>query len=115
MREILRLGAPLTDLSQIGKMRDAYPLVIARVEHVIQLFQEDANAEAVAWLPLCLCFNAIRLDTITRETRDFMLQISWHMVWELDDRKKSKVDKNPAIPRKKQKKLVIAHFFDRNL
>jgi hypothetical protein len=79
-RFILGLGAPLTDLSQIGKMRDAYPLVITRIEHINALFQNDAIAEGVAWLPLCLCFNAIRLENITRETRTFMLKISWFMI-----------------------------------
>jgi hypothetical protein len=34
---ILVLAAPLSDLSQIGKMRDAYPLVITRIENILEL------------------------------------------------------------------------------
>jgi hypothetical protein len=110
MREILKLGAPLTDLSQVGKMRDAYPLVITRVEHMNMLFQKGAVAEAVAWLPLSLCFNAIRLENITRETRTFMLRISFYMVWHLYERKRLKLDKNPQMSKKKKKTVKLTIF-----
>jgi hypothetical protein len=58
MRRLLRLGAPLTDLSPVGKMRDVYPLVITRIEHMSTLLLNDATAEAVVWLPLSFCSNA---------------------------------------------------------
>jgi hypothetical protein len=70
-------------------MRDVYPLVITRIEHMITLLQNNATAEAVARLPLSLCFNAVRLETITRETRLFMLHVSFFMVKNLYDAKKS--------------------------
>jgi hypothetical protein len=110
MREILELGSPLTDLSQVGKMKDAYPLVITRVDHMNMLFQRGAVAEAVAWLPLSLCFNAIRLENITRETRTFMLRISFFMVWHLYERKRLKLDKNPQMSRKKKKTVKLTIF-----
>jgi hypothetical protein len=76
MCRIRDLGAPLADLRQVGKMRDAHPLVIARVEHLNKLFQNDAITEAVVWLPICLAFNAIRLDNLARTIRLFMLRVS---------------------------------------
>jgi hypothetical protein len=69
MRRLLGLGAPLTDLGPIGNMRDVYPLVITSIEDKITLLQNNATAEAVDWLPLSLCFNAVRLETIIRETQ----------------------------------------------
>jgi hypothetical protein len=103
MRRILGLTAPLTDLTPVGKMRDAYPLVIARVEHINKLLENDAIAEAVVWLPLCLCFNAVRLENITRSTRVFMLRISWFLVWHIYERKRTRVDNCPQVPTKKTK------------
>jgi hypothetical protein len=38
------MGTSLSDLTQIGKMRDAYPPVICRVEHIHKLFENDAMA-----------------------------------------------------------------------
>jgi hypothetical protein len=35
VRAILDLAAPLADLSQIGKMRDAYSLVLTRLENIL--------------------------------------------------------------------------------
>jgi hypothetical protein len=110
MRDILGLVAPLADLTQVGKMRDAYPLVISRVEHMNQLFQRGAFAEAVAWLPLSLCFNAIRLENITRGTRGFMLRVGWFIVWHLYERKRMKLDKNPEMSKKKRKTVKLTIF-----
>jgi hypothetical protein len=62
-------GAALSDLTQIGKMRDAYSLLIARVEHIKKLFENEAIPERLVWCPLCVVFNAIHLDTIGRATR----------------------------------------------
>jgi hypothetical protein len=110
MREILGLGAPLTDLTQVGKMRDAYPLVITRVEHINKLFQRGAIAEAVAWLPLSLCFNAIRLDNITRETRLFMLRISFFLVRILYESKESGLDTNSETSKKKKTTIFTSQW-----
>jgi hypothetical protein len=81
--KILGYGPPLTDLSQVGKMRDFYPLVIMRIENLVALINHDAIAEAIALLPLSICLSAARLETITTQTRDYMLQVSLYMVWEL--------------------------------
>jgi hypothetical protein len=44
---LLCLGAPLTDLSLVGKMRDVCTLVITRIKHIATLILNDATAEAV--------------------------------------------------------------------
>jgi hypothetical protein len=48
MHKILQFGAPLTDFNPVGKMRDAYLLVISPVEQIIALFQNDAITREVA-------------------------------------------------------------------
>jgi hypothetical protein len=87
-------------------MRDVYPLVITRIEHMITLLQNNATAEAVAWLLLSLCFNAVRFETITRETGLFMLHVSFFMVKNLYA-KKSGQGPNPETS--KRKKLQYSH------
>jgi hypothetical protein len=64
-----RFGDSLTDLSQVGKMRDADPLVLTGIENNLQLIEQNAFPEAVTLLPLSLCFNAMCLKTNIRETR----------------------------------------------
>jgi hypothetical protein len=59
--EVLGLGPPLTDLTQVGKMKAGYPLTIMRTENIVALIEQDATAEAVALLPLSFCLSAIRL------------------------------------------------------
>jgi hypothetical protein len=95
VRAVLDLAAPLTDLSQVGKMRDAYPLVLTRIENIMQLIDQNAFPEAVALLSLSLCFNAIRLETITRETRIDLLRIAFFLVWKLHELRIEGVNTNP--------------------
>jgi hypothetical protein len=98
VRGILDLAAPLTDLSQVGKMRDAYPLVLTRIENILQLIDQNAFPEAVTLLPLSLCFNAMRLETIIRETGIDLLRIAFFLVWRLHELRIQGVDTNPEKP-----------------
>jgi hypothetical protein len=108
MRRILKLGAPLTEFSRVGKMRDVYPFVISRVHHIIVLFQKGGHAEAVVWLLLRLCFNAIRLENSTPATRPFMLRISFFLVRIIYESKKAGLDKNSETS--KEKKITLFTF-----
>jgi hypothetical protein len=110
MRRLLRWRAPLTDLSPVGKMRDVCPLVIMRIEHMITLLQNDATAKAIAWLSLSLCFNAVRLETITRETRLFMLHVSFFMVKNLYHAKKSGQNPNPETSKRKKTTIFTSEW-----
>jgi hypothetical protein len=80
VRAILDLGAPLTDLSQVGKMYEAYPLVLTRIGNILQLIDQNAFPEAVTLFPLSFCFNTVPLETITRETRINLLRIVFFLV-----------------------------------
>jgi hypothetical protein len=50
VRATLDLAAPLTDLSQVGRMRDPYPSVLTRMKNILQLIDQNAFPDAVALL-----------------------------------------------------------------
>jgi hypothetical protein len=104
---ILDLAAPLTDLSQVGKMRDAYPFVLTRLQNILRQTNQNAFSEAVALLPLSLCFNAMRLETITRETRIDLLGIAFFLVWKLHELRIQGIDTNPEKPRGGRKRTIF--------
>jgi hypothetical protein len=101
VRAILDLAAPLTDLSQVGKMRDAYPLVLTRIETILQLIDQNAFPE------VSRCFNTMRLETITRETRIDLLRIAFFLVWKLHELRIQGVDTNPEKPRGGGKQTIF--------
>jgi hypothetical protein len=93
--DIVGRGPAFTDMSPLGKMRDAYPLAMARLENIVALIDHDAIAEAVALLPLSLTLNAIRLETIPSTTRTNLLTISFFLVRDLFESKANGTDTNP--------------------
>jgi hypothetical protein len=76
-------------------MRDAYPLVVTRMENIVELIDRGAIAKAVALLPLSLCFNAIRLETISRGMRTDLLRISFFLVRKLYEFRRNRIGSNP--------------------
>jgi hypothetical protein len=88
-------------------MRDAYPRVIARVEHINKLFQNDAIADAVVWR-----------ENITRDTRVFVLRISWFLVWHVYEHKEDEIETDDfyiAVVGALLGYGAVVHFFDRKL
>jgi hypothetical protein len=106
VRDILGSGPPFTDLSHLGKMTDAHPLIVTRIQNIIELIDRNAIAEAIALLPLSLCFNAIRLETISRETRSDLLRISFFLVRKLHEFRKSWIDSNPETTSKIENRRI---------
>jgi hypothetical protein len=107
VRAILDLAAPLTDLSQVGKMRDAYPLVLTKIENILQMIDQNSFPDGVALLPLSLCFNAMRLVTVTRETRIDLLRIAFFLVRKLYELRIHGVNINPEKPRGGGKRTIF--------
>jgi hypothetical protein len=103
---ILGLGAPVTDLTPLGKMRDIYPLVLTCFEDIIARIDNGAIAEAVAFLPLSLSFNAVRLETIIRVTRTDLLRISFFIVRQLYESKQTREDTNPETTSKESERAI---------
>lgn len=57
--DVLRRGPAFTDLPPLGKMRDAHPVAMARLENIMQLIESNAILEAVTLLPLSLTLDMI--------------------------------------------------------
>jgi hypothetical protein len=110
IREILGLKAPLTDLTPLGKMRDAYPLAITRVENIVALIDQDAIVEAIILLPMTLCFAATRLETIPRDTRSHLLRIAFFLVLQIREMRQSGLDKLPETVKKKNRHKQVTIF-----
>jgi hypothetical protein len=76
MKRVLNLGEVFTDLTSTGKMRDAYPIALFRLEHVLTLFDAELFAEAVYLLAWALLFRAVLSDKFDLETRVFTLGVA---------------------------------------
>jgi hypothetical protein len=70
----------LPDESQIGKMRDVYPISILRFENLLALIGAGKFTEALMLLPITLFLNAVRVDTFARDTRKDLLRQCFHIV-----------------------------------
>jgi hypothetical protein len=80
-------------------MRDYYPLTIMRVENIVALIEQDTTVKAIALLPLSLYLRPIRLETITTETREYMLRVNFFLVWELYQAGKGKDKRDQLLER----------------
>jgi hypothetical protein len=63
IRRVTGLGAPITDNSQLGKMRDVHPLAIFRIENILALFNSGNYNGVVGLLPMTMFLNALRLQS----------------------------------------------------
>jgi hypothetical protein len=66
-----------------------------RIENIIEWIDGGAIAEALAFLPLSLCFNAIHLKTISHGMRTNLLRISFFLICKLYELRRNQVDSNP--------------------
>jgi hypothetical protein len=57
-------------------MRDLFALAIFRLEHISAFLAEDALVEAITLLPMTFLLNTLRLNNISRVTRDYILEFS---------------------------------------
>jgi hypothetical protein len=104
---ILDLATHPSDLSQIGKMHNAYPIVITWIENILELIGQNTFPEAAALLPLSLCFHPMRLETITRETRIDLLRTAFFLVWKPYELRISGIDKNPEKTSRGEKRTIF--------
>jgi hypothetical protein len=73
----------------------------------MELIDQNAFPEAGALLPLSLCFNTMRLETITRETRIDLLRIAFFLVWKPHELRIQGVDTNPEKPHGGGKQIIF--------
>lgn len=80
MTEVLNLGSPLTDKSQIGKMRDCYVLSLFTFENVVKLLQSRQYLNACFLLPFASWVAVIFSDRINLGLRLFLVELSFQML-----------------------------------
>jgi hypothetical protein len=76
MANVIKLGPAFSDRSSTGKMRDVYPILLFRLEHVITLFKHKCPAEALYLLPWALIFRALQSSVLSRQTRISVLLLA---------------------------------------
>jgi hypothetical protein len=76
MNNAIDLGPVFRDDSSTGKMRDAYPIVLFRLEHVIELFEMKCDVEALYLLPWAIIFRVFYSSRLSRATRVSVLQLA---------------------------------------
>jgi hypothetical protein len=72
--------SPLIDDGQIGRMREAEPISIFRFENLLTLIGAGKFTDALMLLPMTLLLNAVRVDTLTHDTRKDLLRQCFHIV-----------------------------------
>jgi hypothetical protein len=80
MVEILGPILPLTDESQIGKMRDVYPISIFRFEIILTLITAGKFTDAVMLLPITLLLNSVRIGLFNRKRRKNVLHKCFYLI-----------------------------------
>ena len=84
LREILALGQPLDDESQIGKMRDGYVTQLFTFENVAKLLARGSHVNGFLILPFA-CWTAVLFcHDLTLNLRLFLVELAYHMIrnWE---------------------------------
>ena len=83
--ELLKLGPVLADKSQLGRMRDFYPLEMFTMENVITLLKKELFADAFYFTPFALMVIVIRVPFFRQDFRLNLLEVAYLMVREVYD------------------------------
>ena len=100
MRNLLDLGNPLVDESQMGKMRDSYVLSLFTFENIVKLLNEGQYVNACFLLPFASWLAVIFSDKIDLGLRLFLVELSFQILsdWcsEFDSLKEAGVSQKAA-------------------
>ena len=75
--QVLSVGLALMDKTQIGKMRDFYPLEIFTMSNVLRLLEEEMYADAYYFVPHTLLLLIIRIPFFTMSFRMKLLEAAY--------------------------------------
>ena len=89
LEEILQLGKPFQDTSQLAAMRDTYATDIFHLTNVAKLIKKECLTGAFTLLPFSCLFAVLFEPNLRNETRVMLVDIAyncfWHFLTELDD------------------------------
>lgn len=80
MEKYLHLGKPLTDFSQIGKMKDLYPLKLFQIRNALILNEANEIPSATYIVIFSMWNEVMNSASISRETRIELLEIIFEML-----------------------------------
>ena len=75
--KLLRVGLALSDKSQLGRMRDFYPIELFTVKNVIKLIEGKCFADAFYFFPFTLLLLVIRVPFFRSDFRLQLLEIAF--------------------------------------
>ncbi|OHT07333.1 hypothetical protein TRFO_24499 [Tritrichomonas foetus] len=77
IKQFCDLGDILSDLSQLGKIQDMYPIGLFSIPVVKNLMENNCFHEALYILPVALWFESVRNEKLDRSTRILMLSLAF--------------------------------------
>lgn len=80
LREILNLGAALTDESQIGKMRDGYVTKLFTFENVTKLLAKGSYVNGFLLLPFACWAAVLFCSKLTLQLRLFLVELAYRII-----------------------------------
>ena len=78
LEEILQLRDPLTDASQIGRMRDVYVTRIFTLENVEKLLRASLYHAALLLFPYSCLFSMLYSENLTNDSRVFLASLAYY-------------------------------------
>ena len=78
LEDLLHVGDPLTDVSQIGRMRDVYVTKLFTLENVHNLLINKAYSAALLFLPYSCLFTMLYSENLSNESRVFLVSLAYY-------------------------------------
>ena len=78
LESVLGLGDPLTDVSQIGRMRDAYVVKLFTLNNVHKLLIEAKYHEAFLLFPYACLFTMLYSENLCNQSRVFLVNLAYY-------------------------------------
>jgi hypothetical protein len=83
LAQVLDIGDALSDCSQIGKMRDSYPILLFTFHNAYRLIVERRPMESLFILLLALPLAALREEGIARDQRIFYADLAFLLMMKI--------------------------------
>ena len=83
LKNVLNIGKVLDDTTQIGKMRDEYPLKLFTFGNIIKLVENELYPEALLFFPYCCWIASIYAINIDLELRFFLVELAFHLFYQM--------------------------------
>ena len=78
LEAVLCLGDPLTDVSQIGRMRDVYVVKLFTLDNVHKLLSKAKYHEAFLLFPYACIFTMLYSENLSNQSRVFLVNLAYY-------------------------------------